>query len=294
MAIPIEIDKNSGFCFGVIKAIDKAQEILKKENKLFCLGEIVHNQSEVERLEKLGLITINHEQFRKLKNCKVLIRAHGEPPETYQTAKENNIEIIDASCPVVLKLQERIKLKYSDIQSKDGQLVIYGKEGHAEVKGLVGHTKNKAIIIKETRDLDKIDFNKPIRLFSQTTMSKAGFEEIKEEIFIRLNQCHKGEKIDFEAKNTVCGQVSCREPALTEFSKKHDIILFVSGKNSSNGKMLYELCKSHNANSYFVSSEQDLEKKWFENINSVGVCGATSTPLWLMQDVVHAVKGIIA
>ena len=283
----VEIDKNSGFCFGVVYAIQIAEEELKKTNKLYCLGDIVHNNVEVDRLQKKGLVTIDHNQFKKLKNTKVLIRAHGEPPETYKIAFENNIQLIDASCPVVLRLQKNIKLEADNTQNEE-QIVIYGKLGHAEVNGLVGQTKNKAIVIEGLQDLDKLDYSKPITLFSQTTKSSEGFYQIQQEIKKRI----KLQKIKHQisVNNTLCSQVSSRNKELINFSRKHEVIIFVSGKKSSNGKMLYEVCKSQNENTYFVSNSDSIKKEWFKNVNSVGVCGATSTPMWVMKEISKKIK----
>lgn len=286
----VEIDKKSGFCFGVVYAIQKAEEELEKHGKLYCLGDIVHNNVEVERLSGRGLITIDHEQFRNLRDCMVLIRAHGEPPETYKIALENNIELIDASCPVVLKLQNRIKNGFDLISKQKGQIVIYGKEGHAEVNGLVGQTKYSAIVIGSVEDLDKLDYTKPINLFSQTTQSKEGFRIISEEIKRRLEEANGKDNYTFYSNDTICRQVSHREPDLIEFSKHHDVIIFVSGKKSSNGKILYTVCKSVNEKTYFVSEPKDIEKSWFEGVNSVGVCGATSTPRWLMEKISEKIQ----
>ncbi len=285
----IEIDKNSGFCFGVVYAIQIAENELKNNNKLYCLGDIVHNNVEVERLQKKGLITIDHKKLKELKNTKVLIRAHGEPPETYKIAFENNIQLIDASCPVVLRLQNKIKTE-SDSLKDYGQIVIYGKIGHAEVNGLIGQTKNKVIVIENTTDLDKLDYSKPITLFSQTTKSSEGFYQIQEEIKRRI-KLHKA-KQNFKINNTLCSQVSSRNEELINFSKKHQVIIFVSGKKSSNGKMLYEVCKSQNSNTYFVSNKDALQKQWFKNVKSVGVCGATSTPMWVMEEILQKIKEI--
>lgn len=285
----VEIDQNSGFCFGVVYAIQKAEEVLKSEKNLFCLGDIVHNNVEVERLSKLGLKTINHEEFKRLKNCKVLIRAHGEPPETYRVALENNIELIDASCPVVLKLQNKIKNGYDTVKLIDGQLVIYGKQGHAEVNGLVGQTMGNAIVINSIDDLSKIDFSKPVYIFSQTTQSKDGFFNISNEIKKRLIENGLTED-SFIAYDTICRQVSSREPQLKKFSSKHDVIIFVSGKKSSNGQILFQICKSVNTNSYFVSIVEDLKAEWFVDVKSVGICGATSTPMWLMKEIEEKIK----
>jgi len=288
----IEIDSNSGFCFGVVNAIQLAEMELENNDSLFCLGDIVHNSAEVDRLKEKGLRTINHDEFKNLKNCKVLLRAHGEPPETYKIALENNIQLIDASCPVVLKLQKNIKLGFDDILEKGGQVVIYGKEGHAEVNGLVGQTNEKAIVIGGISDLDKIDFTKPINLFSQTTKSIEGFYEIEKEIRKRMIKTQGTDDVLLISNDTICRQVSHRQPQLREFVKKHDIVVFVSGKKSSNGKMLFQVCKDENPNTYFVSDESELDKSWFANAKSVGICGATSTPRWLMEKIAESVKNL--
>jgi len=285
----IEIDPGSGFCHGVVYAIQTAEKELKN-GSLYCLGDIVHNNVEIDRLSEIGLITINHEEFKKLSNCKVLIRAHGEPPETYSFAKQNNITIIDATCPVVLRLQKIIKKGYDSLKYKDGQIVIFGKEGHAEVNGLVGQTNNQAIVVNGINDLNKIDFNKPIYLFSQTTQSINELEIIKNEIQNRINQINSN--IDFITNDTICRQVSNRESVLRKFAQKHDVILFVSGKKSSNGKVLFEVCKTENHNTYLISNVDEIDKQWFINVNSVGICGATSTPRWLMEKVQNTLKTI--
>lgn len=283
----IDIDKKSGFCFGVVYAIQIAEQELEKNKKLYCLGDIVHNNVEIERLQKKGLETIDYEKLKSLRDTKVLIRAHGEPPETYKIAFENNIQLIDASCPVVLRLQNKIKNEAEMLEDK-GQLVIYGKIGHAEVNGLVGQTKNKAIVIESVNDLDILDYSKPITLFSQTTKSSNGFYKVQNEIKrrIKLNKI----KDDFKINNTLCSQVSSRNKELITFSRQHEIIIFVSGKKSSNGKMLYEVCKNENQNTYFVSNIESLQKKWFKNVNLVGICGATSTPMWLMEEISKKIK----
>lgn len=288
----IEIDSNSGFCFGVVNAIQLAEMELERSETLYCFGDIVHNSAEVERLKEKGLITIDHEQFKTLKNCKVLLRAHGEPPETYEIAIKNNIQLIDASCPVVLKLQNNIKLGFDAILKKGGQIVIYGKEGHAEVNGLVGQTSEQAIVIGEIKDLDKIDFTKPINLFSQTTKSIEGFYEIQKEIKTRMITAKGTENIEFIVNDTICRQVSHRQPELREFVKKHNVIIFVSGQKSSNGKMLYQVCKERNPNTYFVSDVDELKPDWFKNSDSVGICGATSTPRWLMEKIAENIEDI--
>lgn len=280
----ITIDHNSGFCFGVVNAIEMAEEELSVSGKIYCLGNIVHNNAEVERLKYKGLVTINHDEFKKLKNCKVLIRAHGEPPETYKIAKENNIELIDSSCKVVQKLQKRILTSYQEHISI-GQVVIFGKEGHAEVNGLVGQTDNNAIVIKRISDLDKIDFSKPVSLFSQTTMDIGDFGIIANEIRQRMELAFNTKDIPLKINDTICRQVSNRAPHLKEFAKQNNIIIFASGKESSNGKVLFEVCKSVNPKTYFVSSEKDIHKDWLIGITSAGICGATSTPRWLMENI---------
>lgn len=286
----IEIDDNSGFCFGVVYAIQRAEEELKKHNKLYCIGDIVHNNVEVNRLKELGLITIEPGELRNLKDCKVLIRAHGEPPETYRIAFENNIELIDASCPVVLKLQNKIKNGFDKAEKDNGQVVIYGKEGHAEVNGLVGQTNGKAIVINKIDDLNKIDFNRPVVLFSQTTQSTDGFYTIRMEIEKRIAENGRTENYRLVANDTICHQVSRRGPKLVEFAKKHDVVLFVSGKKSSNGKMLFDVCRMENPSTYFVSDTEDICYDWLENIGSVGICGATSTPRWLMEKIFNDIQ----
>jgi len=286
----IEIDENSGFCFGVVKAIEIAEKELEKDNTLYCLGDIVHNDAEVKRLENKGLITISNAEFKELKNTKVLLRAHGEPPETYKIAEENNIELIDASCPIVLNLQKKIDKAYIDFSSVEGQIVIFGKEGHAEVIGLLGHTDNRGIVISEENDLDKIDFSKPINIFSQTTKSRSSYQIIIEKIKERMIKERGNDEINFIINDSTCRAVSNRDVFLKEFAQKHDVIIFVSGRKSSNGKVLYEVCKKQNERSYFVSETDELKKEWFSYNSSVGICGATSTPTWLMKKVKIAIE----
>lgn len=276
----IEIDKNSGFCFGVVKAINKAEEELKKGDTLYCLGDIVHNEQEVKRLEKLGLITINHEEFSKLHDVKVLFRAHGEPPYTYEMAKKNNITLIDASCPVVLKLQSRIKKSHENAPTDDTQIVIFGHHGHAEVNGLVGQIDGKAIVIDDISEIKKIDFKKNIRLFSQTTKSLKGFNQLVTTISKEM----EGDA-DFESYDTICRQVANRIPNITTFAQQKDIIIFVSGKKSSNGKVLFEHCKSINPNTILVSEAAEIDDFKIDYSKKIGICGATSTPRWLMAEV---------
>lgn len=285
----IEIDQKSGFCFGVVNAIKKAEEELAKGEILYCLGDIVHNNLEVDRLEKLGLKTINHEEFARLKNVKVLLRAHGEPPSTYQIAKKNNIEIIDASCPVVLRLQKKIHDKHQSELENDTQIVIYGKNGHAEVNGLLGQTEDKAIVIESNDDLDKLDYSKNICLFSQTTKSLDGFSEI-----IELIQSRISPEVRFEYFDTICRQVSNRIPNIKEFALAHDLIFFVAGKKSSNGKVLFAECKMYNSNSYFVSSPSEIESDLIKDSLSIGICGATSTPKWQMEEIEKRIREIKA
>jgi 4-hydroxy-3-methylbut-2-en-1-yl diphosphate reductase len=282
----ITIDPESGFCFGVVFAIQMAEAELDETGTLYCLGDIVHNNMEVDRLTKKGLKIINHEQLKNLHDCKVLIRAHGEPPETYEIAIRNNIELIDASCPVVLKLQHRVRTSFEDIKKNNGQVVIYGETGHAEVNGLVGQTGGEAIILTGEGDIDKIDFTRPVYLFSQTTKSTSGFNHMKSLIEEKV-KAGKGtlEAEDFTSNDTICRQVSNREPQLRKFATQHDIILFVSGKKSSNGKALFGVCKEMNPNTYFISETSEIQSDWFTEAQSVGICGATSTPMWLMEDV---------
>ena len=278
--IKVEIDEGSGFCFGVVTAIHKAEEELAKGETLYCLGDIVHNSREVERLKAMGLITINRDEFRQLRNAKVLLRAHGEPPETYQIAHKNNIEIIDATCPVVLRLQKRIKQEFRKEDFEEKQIVIYGKSGHAEVLGLVGQTGGQAIVIESAEEAKKLDFTKSIRLFSQTTKSLDEFQEIVE--YIKL---HISPDATFEYYDTICRQVANRMPNLREFAATHDLIFFVSGKKSSNGKMLFEECLKVNANSHLIDNEKEIDPTLLRNVESIGVCGATSTPKWLMEKI---------
>ncbi|SMD43138.1 4-hydroxy-3-methylbut-2-enyl diphosphate reductase [Aquiflexum balticum DSM 16537] len=287
------IDKNSGYCFGVEFAIKMAEDEMEVSDKLYCLGDIVHNDMEVKRLNQKGLIVIDRDQLQQLNNCKVLIRAHGEPPETYRTAIENNLELIDASCPVVLKLQHRVKTAFDKMEKEKGQIVIYGKKGHAEVIGLTGQTMEKAIVVMEDKDLDKIDFSKPITLFSQTTKSTKGFYDLKSKIEEKI-KAEKGvlNEVDFNANDSICRQVSNREPQLSKFAGENDVIIFVSGKKSSNGKALYQVCKNINPKSYFVENETEIDLSWINPQDKVGICGATSTPMWLMEQVLRYIQSM--
>ncbi|RMG71814.1 MAG: 4-hydroxy-3-methylbut-2-enyl diphosphate reductase [Bacteroidetes bacterium] len=271
--VHIEIDKHSGFCFGVVYAIEMAENRLHETGELYCLGDIVHNDKEVERLEELGLKVIDHDRLRELRDVAVLIRAHGEPPETYRIAMENNLELIDASCPVVLKLQNRIRQAHDE----DRQIVILGKKGHAEVNGLVGQTQQEAIVVSSLEEAEALAIDKPVSLFSQTTKSTKLLYQLKEKMSEKFE--------DFTFNDTICRQVSNREPELRKFSEKHDVIVFVAGKKSSNGKALFSTCQSVNPRAYFISDVAELELSWLAGASSIGICGATSTPMWLMEQV---------
>jgi len=284
----IEIDRQSGCCFGVAKAITRAEEELKKDGILYCLGDIVHNSIEVKRLEKMGMITIDHEQLKELKNVKVLLRAHGEPPSTYEIARQNNIELIDASCPVVLGLQKKIRKKYEQGADKGIQIVIYGKRGHAEVKGLMGQTRESAIIIESKEEIDKLDFSRDISLFSQTTKPLDGFYEIGELIKARME-----EGATFLFNDSICRQVSNRVPLIREFAASHDLIIFIAGEKSSNGKALFNECVSRNPNSYLIHSPEEVNPAWLRDGISIGICGATSTPQWQMEAVADTLTKMI-
>ena len=280
--IQIEIDNGSGFCFGVTTAIRKAEEELAKGETLYCLGDIVHNGMECERLKQMGLITINHEQLAQLHDVKVLFRAHGEPPETYELARKNHIEIIDATCPVVLQLQKRIKTQYDgSVQGEDGrsgQIVIFGKKGHAEVLGLVGQTESTAIVIESFEEVKKLDFNHDIYLYSQTTKSLDEFHRIIDYI-----QSHISSEAQFQCFDTICRNVANRMPNISQFATRHDLILFVCGKKSSNGKVLFNECLRANPNSHQIEDPGEIRPEWLEDIKTIGICGATSTPKWLME-----------
>lgn len=276
--LDITIDTDSGFCFGVVYAIDMAEEILDEDGYLYCLGDIVHNDEEVSRLKLKGLKIISHEDLLNIRNEKVLIRAHGEAPETYRLALDNNITLIDASCPVVLKLQNRIKNTY-DTKEK---ILIFGKHGHAEVIGLQGQTNNEALVFQDIAELDNVDLPQKFTLYSQTTKSTDKFYEIKDELIKR--------GYDIKANDTICRQVSNRYEDLRKFVIGYDKIVFVSGKKSSNGKVLFEVCKQFNSYTYFVSSEQELDPGMFIPGDKVGICGATSTPMWLMERVKSALQ----
>lgn len=282
--LKIEIDDNSGFCFGVTTAIKKAEEELSNGGTLYCLGDIVHNNIECDRLKRIGLITIDHDTFRELHNAKVLLRAHGEPPETYEIAKRNNLELIDATCPVVLKLQQRIKQKWQETAEKQRQIIIHGQTGHAEVLGLVGQTRGEAIVIENIDQLDRIDNSKDTYIYSQTTKSLEGYKRIVSAIEGRIEP-------DKECKsfNTVCGQVAGRMNGIGEFAKSHQLLFFVCGKKSSNGKILFNECKRVNPNSHQIESAEDIDLSLTNGVESIGICGATSTPKWLMENCKQAI-----
>ena len=280
--LQIEIDNGSGFCFGVTTAIQKAEEELGKGETLYCLGDIVHNGMECERLRSMGLVTIDHDQMRQLHHVKVLLRAHGEPPETYELARSNNIEIIDATCPVVLQLQKRIKKQF---EAGDGQIVIFGKKGHAEVLGLVGQTQSKAIVIENFDEVTKLDFTRDIYLYSQTTKSLDEFHRIIEYI-----QGHMAAGATFKSFDTICRSVANRMPNISQFATRHDLILFVCGRKSSNGKVLFNECKRVNPNTHLIEGPEEIDPTWLDGIQSVGICGATSTPKWLMEQCRDAIQ----
>lgn len=273
----IEIDDGSGFCFGVTTAIQKAEEELAKGRALYCLGDIVHNSMECERLHKMGLVTINHDDLSHLRNAKVLLRAHGEPPETYELASQNGIEIIDATCPVVLQLQRRIKRQYD--ANPDAQIVIFGKNGHAEVLGLVGQTANKAIVLEKFEDARRLDLSRDIYLYSQTTKSLSEFQRI-----IAYIQQNISPEATFRSFDTICRQVANRMPNISAFAARHQLVLFVSGRKSSNGRVLFNECRRVNPRSHLVESASEIKLEWLQDVQTVGICGATSTPKWLMEE----------
>jgi 4-hydroxy-3-methylbut-2-enyl diphosphate reductase len=289
----VEIDKQSGFCFGVQNAVEIAEKALQKGEKVFSLGPIVHNDKEVDRLASLGLTSIDHEEFRNLRNCKVLIRAHGEPPETYVTADENNITIIEATCPIVKRLQSKIRETWIRTKQGKGQVVIFGKPGHAEVVGLLGQINNEGILVSGPGDFNKLNISKPIYLFAQTTMSVKEYRKLTDNLLKKMKEYGIPEPDkNLIINKTICGQVSNREPHLKAFAKKHDTIIFVSGRESSNGKMLYSVCKNVNPDTHFVSSHEEIDKSWFKGKKSIGICGATSTPKWLIENIHDFISNI--
>ncbi len=277
--INVEIDEHSGFCFGVTTAIRKAEEELQKGAPLYCLGDIVHNGMECERLRELGLIAIDHEQFGELHGVRVLLRAHGEPPETYDQARRQSIELIDATCPVVLNIQKRIKQEYATPSDTPKQIIIYGQKGHAEVLGLVGQTEGTAIVIESIKEIERIDFTRDIYLYSQTTKSLDEFRLIVETIKQRI-----APEVEFRYYDTICRQVSNRLDNIRRFASSHDLIFFVCGKKSSNGKVLYQECLKANPNSFHIEGSHEIDFTLIRDGQSVGICGATSTPKWLMEE----------
>jgi 4-hydroxy-3-methylbut-2-en-1-yl diphosphate reductase len=285
------IDTGAGFCFGVTRVVEKAEEIIRQHGRLYCLGEIVHNRKEIERLEGMGLKTITHEEYLALSDCRVLIRAHGEPPETYAHAASHNIDLIDGTCPIVLRLQSRIKSDYTSNSPAGTQIVIFGKKDHAEVRGLAGQTDYRTIIVESDEDLAKIDFAKPVHLYAQTTMSPEKYTRLKSGMMHQAKSAGM-EPETFKCTNSICGQVSGRVPRLKQFCRNHDLILFVSYKQSSNGKLLFAECKEVNPNTHFVSETADINPAWFEHAGKVGITGATSTPRWLLEEFEEFVKGI--
>lgn len=287
----ITIDPYAGFCGGVKVAIKLAEKAANSEGEILSLGDLVHNGKEMGRLARKGVRVVNRTEFINLHNTKLLFRAHGEPPESYEIAKRNNVEIVDGTCGVVRKLQHKVQKSFEEMQDDGGQLVIFGKKDHPEVIGLNGYANNKAIIVSSVNDLDKIDCKKPIRLFAQTTMSVEGFEGIVTEIMERITRA--GSNADhFKYFNSICGRVSGRVNKLRQFAAENDVVIFVSGKESSNGKYLFDICKSANDKSYFVSGIDDLDENWFVDVETVAVSGATSTPQWLMEDVQNAIEAL--
>jgi 4-hydroxy-3-methylbut-2-enyl diphosphate reductase len=288
----ITIDKSSGFCWGVVRAINFAENELQESQKLYSLGDIIHNPMEIQRLEEKGLKTIKRADLAEAKGAKVLIRAHGEPPETYRAARDLGIELIDATCPVVTRVQERIRRYYND----GYQVVVYGKKEHAEVIGLVGQTNGEAVVIKSLEEISKVDLTRKTVLFSQTTMDKATFYKIKDELEQRIKELvvesFEENALDFHAKDTICGQVSGRDRKLRAFAKENDIVIFIAGRNSSNGKVLFQICKETNPRTYFIETEAELDTKWFAGVERVGITGATSTPQWLMERVKDVLEGM--
>ena len=285
----VEIDPDSGFCYGVVRAIRMAENELKDGHTLFSLGDIVHNEPEVARLNRSGMRTINHRDLQHLHNVKVLIRAHGEPPETYQTASENHISIVDATCPVVLNLQKKVHRAYLESQENNGQVVIFGKPKHAEVNGLVGQTENNAIVVNSEEEVGLIDVHRPIYLFAQTTMTIEGLQRIRMAVELKRNTERIANDIPFQVNDTICRQVSNRGPQLVEFARQHDVVIFVSGSKSSNGKALYEVCRKTNPRTHMVATHKDIDVNWFADAVNIGVCGATSTPRWLMEEVADTI-----
>jgi 4-hydroxy-3-methylbut-2-en-1-yl diphosphate reductase len=288
----VTVDRNSGFCWGVVRTIDIAEEQMQEERELYSLGPVIHNPVEIERLREQGLVPITHDDLPRLKGKRVLIRAHGEPPETYARAQELGVTLVDATCPVVSKVQERIRKFYD----AGFQIVIFGKKDHAEVVGLVGQTRGEAVVIKSVSEIGKVDLTRKTVLFSQTTMDKPTFHEIARVLREKIAEVVVGtfeeSAVDFHAKDTICGQVAGREKKLREFAASNDVMVFVAGRNSSNGKVLYDICREANSRSYFIEQENELQREWFSGVATVGISGATSTPQWLMERVRNAIEQV--
>jgi len=288
--IKVEVDKHSGFCFGVVKAVEAAESLLKQGQKVWCVGDIVHNEAEANRLRQLGMSTIQKSYFEQIKSGTVLFRAHGEPPASYHSAEQFGLTLKDATCPVVLKLQQRVKQAYQLQKTQNGQIIIYGKKGHAEVVGLIGQTNNEAIVVETELDLDQIDYSRPMEVFSQTTKSPEGLQQI---VALMKGRAHNG--IEIISHDTVCRQVSGRVPRIKRFAQLYDAVVFVGGTKSSNARMLFQACREVNASSYFISEPDELQLDWFtDRIGSVGVCGATSTPEWLMEQVAEKIRRVVS
>ncbi len=287
--LKVDVDTKSGFCYGVVKAIKQAESLLEKRDKLYSLGAIVHNNTEHKRLEEKGMEVINHKSLKNLKNKPLFIRAHGEPPSTYITASDNGLEIIDCTCPVVLKLQQRIKESYYKIKEQGGNLLIFGSRGHAEVNGLIGQVNGDATVIENCGDLDEIDYTKPVVIFSQTTKDPADYSSLISEIKKRI-ALNGGPLDSFVSHNTICRQVSSRHPHIKYFASNHDVVLFVTSNESSNGRVLFESCKKTNGNCYKIENQDQIKREWFREGDKVGVCGATSTPMWLLEEIAAALR----
>lgn len=283
----VSIEEKSGFCFGVKRAIDMAEKMLDQGETVYCLGEIVHNEKEIRRLVGKGLIFIGHKDLENLRNKKVLIRAHGEPPETYETARKNKLTVIDGTCPIVLALQNNIRKRYEEMDKTEDQILIYGKNGHPEITGLVGQTGKNALVIRDPEELKKIELKKNIILYSQTTMDTGGFEQVSDVLRKKLNFEESGK---VEINNSICSHISHREPGLRNFASRNEVLVFVAGLSSSNGRILYEICRSENAATYFISESDELNPVWFEKVRTVGVTGATSTPVWLLEEVAEVIR----
>ena len=286
----IEIDSNSGFCYGVRKTIQLAEQLLDQGNTTYCVGEIVHNSEEVKRLTDKGMIFIDHQQMNQIQNSVVLFRAHGESTEVHKSILNNNNNLFDGTCPIVLKLQKNIRDAWDEMLKVDGQVVIYGKKCHAEVIGLCGQTTNNTIVVESISDIEKLNFLKPIALFSQTTQSPADYVALQQAILDKMKLNFPNENAPLKVKDSICGHVSKRGEHISEFARKHEVIIFVSGKNSSNGKVLYTISKLHNQNTYWISGPDEILPEWFTQLSTVGICGATSTPHWLMETIKEKIK----